>query len=591
MKRKWMLRRNKADTAKMAQVLGVSEPIAYIMANRGIGTYQAAMKFLYCDLQSMANPYGMKDMKKAAGILKDAVTARKKIVVYGDYDVDGVMSTTILYKGLKELGASVEYYIPHRQKEGYGLNCDAVKKLKENGMEVLLTCDNGIAADKEIRLAKELGVLVVVIDHHEPACQMENKMEEIIPPADAVIDPKQKSCSYPFQQLCAGGLSYFFICVLFQVMRKENKNHNEYLSLAAIATICDVVDLIDENRILVKKGLPMIQNPANIGLKALIESTGVEKTQIDEGFVGFTIGPCINATGRLESAALSIQLFLEENETAARAMAEKLVALNEERKRLTKEATSLVLDRISEDEMDKDGILVIYHEDVHESIAGIVAGRVKEAYYKPVIVITKAEQDAKGSARSIEGFDIFQALSRQKQLFTKFGGHAMAAGFSLPFENIALLRKNINEENPVQEEIWTQVMKIDKQLNPEDITISLAKEVSLLAPFGKGNPSPLFGGKGFLVRQLRFLGKEGKTLKFTFAAGSGGRKLEGISFGAYDMWREKAINAYGADFLSDLEKGRTIPFLLDIVFELQVHAYMGMENVQLLIRDFRFTEK
>ncbi|MDD3570965.1 MAG: single-stranded-DNA-specific exonuclease RecJ, partial [Lachnospiraceae bacterium] len=439
--KKWMLRRNKVNIEKMAERLGISIVTAQVLANRGIGTYNAACKFLYCDLNEMYDGNLLKDMQKGIDVINFAIDNGKKIAVYGDYDVDGVMSTAILYKTIKTFTDNVIYYVPHRQKEGYGINIEAVEELKSLDIDVILACDNGIAAIEEAKLIDKLGMRLVILDHHEPAFEVceDGSKKDIIPVAAAIIDHKQKDCTYPFKALCAGAMAYKFSKVIFESRKAEFVYSTEFLVFAAMATICDIVDLLDENRIIAKNGLNLIKESPNIGLKALLEKTGIAEGDISEYHVGFVLGPCINATGRLESAKSAVELFVTEDVERAKILATELTELNNERKLLTANAVKETIEAVENSDLHQDRVLVIYNENIHESIAGIVAGRIKERYYKPVIMLTSGESMAKGSARSIEGYNIFEELFNQIDLFHKFGGHPMAAGLSLPYENVDIL--------------------------------------------------------------------------------------------------------------------------------------------------------
>lgn len=587
----WRLRRNKADTKKMAQVLNVREPVANVLANRGIGTYNQAMRFLKCDKNSLYSAELFKDGEKGIEIILNAVKTKQKIAVYGDYDADGVMSTTILYKTLKYLGADVIFYLPHRQKEGYGMNCDAVRELNKNGIEVIFTCDNGIAAIEEIALAKELGMKVVVLDHHEVQYDETETGEKIlkVPCADAVIDAKQADCEYPFKFLCAAGMSYKFAKLMFEKMNMPFVYDDEFMSFAAIATVCDIVDMKDENRIIAKNGLRLGATTKNLGLKALIQLTGIEGKSLSEYHAGFVIGPCINATGRLESAETAVRLFTTTDKDEAYELAKELVELNKERKDMTAEAVERAVEQVSNSDLKNDRVLVIYDEDVHESIAGIVAGRVKETFYKPVIMLTRSGDVAKGSARSIESYNIFEELLKCSDLFIKFGGHPMAAGLSLEKENIDILRKRLNENCTLTEKDLTNVIRIEEELSLSDIDMVLAQQLEALSPFGKECPAPIFGTKNVLIKRMSLMGKKKDIIKFVLCQNGGSACFEGILFGRYEEFCTELEQKCNCSI--DIAVSGGVYLNMDIVYGIKINRFNGRENIQLEIKDFRFKEE
>lgn len=587
---RWMMKRTKVGTIQMCQEMGLQPATACALSHRGAGSREEAERFLHPRLEELCDPFLMKDMKKALELVSKAIAEKKKIAVYGDYDVDGVMSTTILTRTIRRCGGEVVYYVPHRQKEGYGLNCEAVRKLAAEGVGLLFTCDNGIAAIQETKLAKELGMEVVVLDHHEPGFDegREGSLRDILPPADAVVDPKQRLCNYPFRMLCAAGISYkFALCLLKVFAIADDVLEKELLCFAAVATVCDIVDLLEENRILVKAGLAEIQHTTNMGLRVLLEETGLGDRQITEYHLGFVVGPCINATGRLESGRQAVELFCETDEEKAREIARRLKELNEERKDLTKEAVERICAQVEEDGSLSRPVLVLYDHTIHESVAGIVAGRIKEKYYHPVILITDAEDGAKGSGRSIEGYHLFEALFGCRELFTRFGGHAMAAGLSLPHENIPLLRERLNAECRLTQEDMTPVLRLEKQLSFGEIHLDLARELRLLAPFGKENPSPLFASKNIWVKRLDLIGKEKNILKMTLMEAESGRYLTGISFDGYERLLELLKRLYPGQDCDTMIHSGYLSFPMDIVYRVEINSYGGRDSVQLNIQDFR----
>ncbi len=590
--KRWLLKRTKVDTAVMAKELGIRQATAAVLANRELYSRKDARDFLYGGEDAFGDPAMMKDMLKGVSLIAQAVQEGKKIAVYGDYDVDGVMSTSVLYQTILRCGGQAVFYVPHRQKEGYGLNLKAVEDLAAEGVDVLFTCDNGIAALQEIALAKEKGMTVVILDHHEPGFTgIGAERRDILPKADAIIDPKQRDCPYPFKHMCAGGLSYKFARqLLAEFCIQDEKLEKQLVSFAAIATICDIVDLLGENRAIVQKGLPEIRKMENIGLRVLIEEAGLSDKVISDYHIGFIIGPCVNATGRLESGRQAVELFCAENEKDAREKAKNLVQLNEERKHLTEEATQRADLALQEGNALADRVLVLYDPAIHESIAGIVAGRIKDKYYHPTILITGSEEGAKGSGRSIEGYHLFEALFENRDLFSRFGGHAMAAGLSLPVENIDILRERLNEQCRLTENDMIPVLRIEKSLSFAEIDLGLAKELKALSPFGKGNPAPLFGSKGIRVDRLDLIGKEKNILRLTLSEPQSGTRLSAISFDGYGQLLDMLKELYPAEECDKIILNGQLPELLDIVYSVDINTYNGRSNVQLMIKDFRFAK-
>jgi len=591
MAKKWLLKRTKIDTFQMAKMLGVRQTTATVLANRNIDCHADAMDFLFWEGGEYASIHSMKDMEKGISLLAEAIEEKEKIVVYGDYDVDGVMSTSILYQVISHCGGEVSYYLPHRQEEGYGLNEEAVRELACEGAKVLFPCDNGIAAIGEIALAKELGMTVVVLDHHEPGFEGEGETKiDILPMADAVIDPKQRDCQYPFPFLCAGGLAYFFAIELMKKMGMvSEERRKEWVTLASVATVCDIVDLTGENRKIVKEGLSYCKDTKNLGLQALIAETGLSEKAISEYHFGFVLGPCINATGRLESAKLAVALFCEKDMEMARTMARELIGLNQVRREMTEVATQKVLEQIQEEKRENDSVLVLYQKDIHESIAGIVAGRIKERYYRPTIVITKAENGAKGSGRSIEGYNLFEELFSCRHLFQRFGGHPMAAGLSLEEKNIDRLRELLNERSTLTEEQMKQPIRLERVLCFSEIDFGLAAELKGLSPFGKANPTPLFVSRGIYIDHFSLMGKNKNMLRFQFLEKETGAKRNGVSFDGYFTFHEMLIQLHGESGCDKIIEAGRMKEPMDIVYTVDINSYQGRHTVQLVVKDFRFS--
>ncbi len=587
MESRWTQKRIKVDIQKMSEVLHIRQATACVLANRGITTKKQANTFLYAEntpLYPVLGEKPMKDAEKAMQLLEEALKKNQKIAIYGDYDVDGVTSTSIWYKVLSYCGADVMYYIPHRQKEGYGLNIKAVELLHQKGIQFLLTCDNGISAQKEIEIAKEFGMTVVVIDHHE--APFDENGNDIVPMADAVIDPKQKQCAYPFKALCAAGLCYKLALLFLERQQVHNVAlEMECLHLATLATVCDIVDLMEENRIIVKRGLKTMIQTSNIGLEALLKETNLEQKELTEYHISFVIGPCINAAGRLETANTAVALFCENQPEQAQEYALALIKQNESRKQMTEQATEKIIEELKRKSLDK--VLVLFQENLQESIAGIVAGRIKETFYRPTILITKSEDAAKGSGRSIEGYSMFEELYACKELFIKFGGHPMAAGLSLPYENIEILQKKLNENCKLTDQQLLPVLKIEKQLDFKEIDMTLAQELQNLAPFGKGNHAPLFGSKNVNVVNFCLVGKEKNILKMILK--QNGIFFNGISFDGFHKLIEITKQLYGEKNCDKMLSNGYFEQNMDFVYSIAINTFRGESMIQLHIKDFRFS--
>jgi single-stranded-DNA-specific exonuclease len=572
----------------MGKTLGVSETLAILLANRGLRSKRAAFRYLRPDMRYLGDIHLMKDLDGACAMILDSVSQREKITVYGDYDVDGVTSTVIMIKALRRLGADARFYIPRREEEGYGLNLEAVRKIHEAKADLLITCDNGVAALEEIGEARRLGMKVIVLDHHEPGFveDEQGRKRDVTPSADLVIDPKQKSCAYPFKQLCAAGLAYRCAEALYALAGLDFQDMDEFLALAAIATICDMVPLLEENRILAKRGLEILnQNrQVNLGLWHLMKEKHIQDKNINVFDIGFIVGPCVNASGRLGHAADAVDLFLTDDAAEAEHLAAALVELNEDRKKMT----ALALEQSLEHLEDLDKVMVLYEEEIHESIAGIVAGRLKEIFSHPVILLTKGAEHAKGSARSIENYNLFEELYKNRDLFIRFGGHAMAAGMTLKKENIELLRKRLNESCCLKDEDFNPIYHIDRQIQPEQITFALAQELDLLAPFGKDNPEPLFGAKALRLEHLRMI-DEKNTMIFTIPVEDTPRKIKAICFGLNSKWKEEIRKLYAEYDCEKIFAGvlRTARFLMDVVYALEINEYNNNYSIQMRIKDFR----
>lgn len=519
---KWRVYSKKADFDAIGSRFNIDPVTARIIRNRDVTDMENVDMYLNGTLDRLHDPMMMKDMDKAVSVIASSIRDNKHIRIIGDYDIDGICSIYILFKGLKICGADVDYEVPDRIADGYGINENLIKQAYEAGVEVIITCDNGIAAASQIDYANELGMTVVITDHHDvPYEETDNGRRYIIPKAAAVVDPKQNDCRYPFKMLCGAGIAYKFIDCMVKEFQTGDSVMPELLQFAAIATVGDIVDLLDENRIIVKEGLKLIANTENYGLNALMAVTGVSRESINAYHIGFVLGPCLNASGRLDSAKRALKMLVTDDRAEAERHAGELKDLNEERKKLTSEAVDKAVDMVENSSLKDDKVLVIFLPDCHESIAGIVAGRIREKYYKPVIVLTRGEQEAKGSARSIESYNMFEKLSECKDLFTRFGGHPMAAGLSLPEENIPEFRRRINEYCNLSEEDLTETVWIDVPMPLEYINEKLILELGGLEPFGKANPKPVFADKNISIRNIRAIGKDKQYTRMTIAKDSG----------------------------------------------------------------------
>ncbi|MEO2507003.1 single-stranded-DNA-specific exonuclease RecJ [Clostridium paraputrificum] len=588
MKEKWMVINKKEDFIKLTNEYEINPLIARLLANRGIVNKKEASLFLKGTVNDLNDASLMKDMKKAVSIIKGAIEEKNKIVIYGDYDCDGVCSTTILYRTLKKLGANFDYYIPNREDEGYGMNSDRIRKLKSEGAEVILTCDNGISAMEQVEVAKELGLTVIITDHHDiPYIEKEGNRINVVPNSDCVINPKQGNCEYPFKELCGAGVALKFSMELVNAMGRSFSEFYDLFQYAAIATICDVVELLGENRIIVKEGLKLINNTSSIGLKALIKATGLEGKEISEYHFGFVLGPCINATGRLETADLSVELLITEDEKYAEELAKKLYDLNVERQELTFDSVESVISKVEEEITNGEKVILVYDEGIHESIAGIVAGRVRERFNLPAIVMTKGKDMPKGSARSIEGYNMFEELNKCKEYIEKFGGHPMAAGLSVKEENIYLLRKALNSKCTLSDEDIIPVIKIDSPLEIKYLDESLVEEIESLRPFGKGNGSPLFAVKNIKVSRVFFIGKEKNFMKFRFVIPGTFGYVEGLNFDKYKEFKDMFTDKYGEEKFLKLVDSGYADFNMDIIYYPVINEFNGKRNIQLNVKIFR----
>lgn len=587
---RWFLRNIKADLDRMAKKLGISKLLCKIMVNRNVKDPALMDSFIYPSLNKLHNPRLMKDIEIGVDLMKESILKGDKIRIVGDYDQDGNSAILTLYKAIKRCGGNVDYVIPHRVNDGYGINARIVREAKEEGVQLIITCDNGISAFDAIELAKELDIRVIVTDHHDISYieKDEGCKEYRLPGADAVINPKRPDCNYPFKELCGAGVAFKFVQVLYQDMNIDIAESYELLEFVAMGTVCDVVDLIDENRIIVKEGLERINNTKNLGLKALIKATGLEGKIISTYSLGFILGPCINASGRLDSADMAVEMFLTENWEEAEEYANKLHLLNEERKAMTEKGFEQVLKQIELENLKDEKVFVIYEPSIHESIAGIIAGRIKERYYRPTIVLTDSKDDSmvKGSGRSIEEYNMFEEISKSKDLLMGFGGHPMAAGLSLNLVNLERFRQSLNRQATLTKEDLLPKVYIDMQLPLDYINFKLVEELKYLEPFGKGNPKPLFGEKDIPIKRGSILGKNQNVLKLSLITKKG-NLIDGIYFGNIEEFIRRISIKFGKEEVDKMYKGIDNNIRLDIVYTPTINEYMGNKNLQIVIENYR----
>ena len=568
---KWVIAAKRADFQKIAQTFHIDPVTARLIRNRDVVGMEETEKYLHGDLSLLPSPWQMKDMEKAVDILEEKITQSRKIRVIGDYDIDGVMASYILLRGLRRLGAAADVMIPHRITDGYGINESLIEKAAEDQVDTIVTCDNGIAAAGQIGRAKELGMTVIVTDHNEVPYREEGEERlELLPPADAVINPRQRSCAYPFKLLCGAAVAACLICALYDRFSVDPAEKEALLEYEAIATIGDVMDLVGDNRILVKEGLKRLHRTENYGLQALCEVNALAADQITPYHIGFVLGPCLNASGRLDTAQKALRLLWADTKEEAGHLAEELKELNEERKAMTEEGVEEAAALVENTDLGEDRVLVVYLPDCHESLAGIIAGRLRERYHKPAFVLTRAEDKVKGSGRSIEAYSMYEELVKAGHLLEKFGGHPMAAGISLPEENVKPFRRLLNEQCTLTKEDLVEKVVIDVAMPISYVRKDLVEELKLLEPFGKGNGRPVFAQKNIRPVSCRILGKNRNVVKMKLLDEWGG-VLDGVYFGD------------GDGFVSRVrEKGA-----IDMVYYPTVDRWQGRESLQAVITHFQ----
>ena len=567
---KWMVYNKKADFQKIGSEFGIDPVIARLIRNRDIQDMKEIRSYLYGTLAEIPSPWKMKDMERAVQILQKKITQKKKIRIIGDYDIDGVTATCILLKGLKRLGANVDTYIPDRVKDGYGMHEQLIDKALEDGIDTILTCDNGIAAAAEIEYAKKEGLTVIVTDHHDiPFRDTEDGRIWIIPKADAVVNPKQNDCLYPNKNICGAVVAWKLIWALYERLGIDSDEIWDFLELAAIATVGDVMDLQGENRIIVKKGLKKLSSTSFEGLKALICVNNLEGAEITAYHVGFVIGPCINASGRLDTAARSLELLLADNMEDAMKLADDLYDLNQSRKAMTEQGKEQAIQSIEENNLGKDRVLVVYLPDCHESLAGIIAGRIREAYNKPVFVLTKGADGVKGSGRSIEAYSMYEELVKCSDLLTQFGGHPMAAGLSMEEKNVELFRRRLNDNCTLTEQDLIPKIMIDVPMPISYLSKKLTEQLKVLEPFGKGNSKPLFAQKNLRAVGIRVFGRNRNVAKMLLID-ENGIKMDAVYFGE------------AQEFVDFVQAHDTI----SVTYYPEINVFQGRENLQVVIKNY-----
>ena len=583
---KWFVINKGADFAGIAKRFGISPVTARLIRNRGVMGDEAIARYLKGGIGELYDPHLLLDSDRLTDILVQKISEQKKIRVIGDYDIDGVMSTYILYKGITRCGGSVDFQIPDRMKDGYGINDHLIEQADEAGIDTIITCDNGIAAIGEIAHAKSLGMTVLVTDHHEiPYTEERGERHYKRSEADAIVNPKQMECTYPYKNLCGAAVAWKVIQILYEKCDIAVEESYDFFENVAFATVGDVMDLTDENIILVREGLKRIHTTMNPGMRALILQNKLEPEQISSYHFGFVLGPCINASGRLETAKIALNLFLQEDVKKASEIAAELVDLNAQRKDMTAEGVELAMQQVEEGNTGEK-VLVVYLPDVHESLAGIIAGRIREACHKPTFVLTKSEDGVKGSGRSIEAYSMYEELCKCQELFTKFGGHPMAAGLSLPEANVEIFREKINACCGLTEEDFIPKIKIDIPMPVDYPDIPLVNELLLLEPFGKANVKPQFADKNLGIDRAVIVGKNQNVLKLTLKT-ERGKSISAVYFGDVEEFREYYGRKYGENEVQQAFLGRTNGIRMSVVYYPEINRYQGNESIQIVIKNYQ----
>ncbi|NLK76926.1 MAG: single-stranded-DNA-specific exonuclease RecJ [Clostridiales bacterium] len=583
---KWYVATKRADFKELSKRFGIDQVTARIIRNRDITDEGEIDKYLNGTINDLYPPEELKDVKKAVSILKEKIESQKKIRIIGDYDIDGVQSVYILYSGLKKCGAMVDYAIPDRIADGYGVNNRLIEQAKEAEIDTILTCDNGIAATEALELVKQLNMTVIVTDHHEVPYQKENgEKKYLLPPADAIVNPKQEDCPYPNKGLCGAAVAFKLIQVLYPAMGIEAAKAMEFLENAAFATVGDVMDLTGENRILVKEGLKKLNHTTNFGMRALAAKNNIPMGTLKSYHIGFVLGPCLNASGRLDTAKRALELLLARNEAEAASCATDLYDLNASRKELTEAGVEQAKALVEETELKKDKVLVIYLPECHESLAGIIAGRIRERYHRPVFVLTRGEEGVKGSGRSIESYSMYDEMVKCSHLFTKFGGHPMAAGLSMPEENVDIFRRQMNENTTLTEEDLLPKIMIDVPMPLDYISKGLIEELKCLEPFGKSNEKPVFADKNIRLLSMRIIGKNQNVCKMQVESQAGTR-MEAVYFGNIQEMLAFYKEKYGEQALEQTLRGNGGMMLASFVYYPEVNEYNGRESLQIIVKNY-----
>ena len=583
----WVLLRKGADFQHISEKFHISPRVASLIRNRDVIGDDAIEKYLNGTIADLYDGMLMKDMDKAVAVLGEKIKENAKIRIIGDYDIDGIQSTYILLEGFRMLGADVDSDIPDRMKDGYGLNRNLIDRALEADVDTIVTCDNGIAAAEEIAYAKSMGMTIVVTDHHEvPYTEIGAGRRYILPEADAVVDPKQEDCTYPFKGLCGAAVAYKLVEALMEAMGKDAEDADYLMENVAIATVGDVMDLVDENRIFVKQGLDMLKRTENLGLKALMGCTGVNVDKLSPYHIGFVIGPCMNASGRLDTAKRALELLEAKKVAEADLLAGDLKALNDSRKDMTAQAVEEAFIQVENSELKDADVLVVYLPECHESLAGIVAGRIREKYYRPVFVLTKGAEGLKGSGRSIETWHMYEGLNRVKHLLSKFGGHKMAAGLSMPEENLEQFRKEINEKSGITPEDLNEKIAIDMQLPFECVNEKFIGELAVLEPFGKGNARPVFAERQVQVESARILGKNKNVLKLQ-VKDLHGTRMDAMYFGDVNTFVEYVREKFGDIACECLLRGHGHGIVMAFTYYPDINEYQGVRTPQIVIQNYK----
>ena len=576
-----------ADFKGIGNKFHIDPVTARIIRNREVIGDEEIHSFLAGTLQELPDVHLMQDLDILVELLDQKINEKAKIRIIGDYDIDGVMSSYILYRALTRCGAQVDVAIPNRITDGYGLNRNLITEALECGVDTILTCDNGIAAIEEIAYAKEAGMTVLVTDHHEiPFKDVDGERIYMRSEADAIVNPHQKTCTFPYKDLCGAGVAWAVIVALYEKNNIEQREVEDLLEFVAFATVGDIMSLTGLNRILVKEGLKRIHHTTNIGMRALVSQCGLLPEQIDTYHFGFVLGPCINAAGRLDTARRALRLFISESPEEVAEIADELVVLNEERKEMTRQGVEEAKQLVEEGGYEKDPVLILYLPDVHESIAGIIAGRIREYYYRPTFILTKAEDGVKGSGRSTEEYSMYEQMCKCSNLLTKFGGHPMAAGLSLPEENVEIFRKQMNENCPFRAEEIVQTIHIDVPMPVDYVTNALVEEFSILAPFGKDNPKPVFADRNLKISRMWVIGKNQNVLRMTLVSEQG-RPLSAIYFGDIEAMRTYLVEQYGTQEVEKAFHGRENNMQISIVYSPKINTYKDSETLQFEIQYYR----